>query len=322
MIKVLNNLRGKIFWIVGGLLILVLTGQIIYISRDKFSLNKNQRVSGSKITQGEKIALVSPPEKTFGAQDPQIASKSAILIDKSSFYILYKQNENLKIPIASTTKIMTALVVLENYREKLSDEVTITLPMIQVEGSDIELKYGEKISVENLLKGLLIMSGNDTAYALAYHFAGKDDFVLKMNEKARLLGLNNTQFNDPAGLDDNGFSTAKDLAVLGAYAMKNSKFKEIVQTPETEIYSTNGLIAHNLKSSNRMLREEEQYYYPFTVGIKTGFTNEAGHCLVAAAQKDNHELISVILNTSENSITASAKESKKLLEWGFENWTW
>ncbi|MEK7142724.1 MAG: D-alanyl-D-alanine carboxypeptidase family protein [Patescibacteria group bacterium] len=315
-------MKNKLFWLISGVLILVLIGQFIYILKDKITLRKKPQVSGVEIFQGEKIALVSPPKKTFGTLSPQIAAKSAILIDKESFYILFSQNENLKIPIASTTKIMTALVVLEDYRDNLNDEVTITLSMIQVDGSDIQLRAGEKITVENLLKGLLIMSGNDTAYALAYHFGGKDNFVTKMNQKARYLGLENTQFQDPAGLDENGFSTAKDLAVLGAYAMRNLKFREIVKTSQTEIYSTDGLISHPLQTSNRMLRPDENLYYPLAIGIKTGFTNEAGHCLVAAAQKDSHEIISVILNTSENSITASAEESKKLLEWGFNNWTW
>lgn len=313
----------KILWAICGTLALVLIGQLILAS-GFVSADTRQKIAGTKVNlpEPEKKALVSPPKKNSGAGEPQILAKSVILMDVESSYVMYAKNTQEKVPVASTTKIMTALVVLENHSDKLQDIVTVTYPMTAVEGSDIDLKPGEKMTVENLLKGLLIRSGNDTAYSLAAYFGGKDNFVLEMNKKVRDLGLANTQFKDPAGLDDEGLSTAHDLAFLAAYAMRNTTFQEIVKTPKTTITSADGTISHELESSNRMLRVEEQFFFPFTVGIKTGFTDAAGHCLVSAAQKDGHTLVGVILNTNENTLVASAKESKKILEWGFANWTW
>lgn len=265
---------------------------------------------------------VKIPVKKDGAIIPNINAKANLLIDVDSFYVLHKDKASEQLSIASTTKIATALVVLENYPDKLQDVVTITSKMINVAGSNIQLRVGEKITVENLLKGLLIMSGNDTAYSLAEYFGGKENFVEEMNDKVQEIGAKNTQYKDPSGLDDEGYSTAHDLAVIAAYALRNDKFQSIVRTPREDIFSVDGYIKHELKNSNRMLREEEGFYYPFAIGIKTGFTYAAGHVLVSAAEKDGHRLLSVVLNTYENTNVASAKESRKYLEWGFENWSW
>jgi len=312
----------KILWISCGVLFLIFLA-VVAVHFNIVGADSIKKISGSKISVPhlDKNKLTKPPKETTD-RDPNINAKSAILIDVGSFKRLYAQNSDLKVPIASTTKIMTSLVVLENYHDRLGDVVTITPAMVNIEGSDIKLLPGEKITVENLLKGLLIMSGNDTACALALHFGGKEQFISRMNEKAIFLGLADTHFRDPAGLDDGGYSTANDLAVLGAYAMRNEKFAEIVKIPQLTISSVDGRIPHELKNSNRMMRVEEQLYYALAIGIKTGFTNEAGHCLISAAQKDGHQILSVILNTNANTLTASAKESKKLLEWGFANWTW
>ena len=320
-------MTAKILWTIFGCLFLVLIGQLL-MSSNFFANAENvtnlQKIAGSNadLPQPVKEALVRPPEKSSGASDPQIYAKAVVLIDVKSAYVMFAKNADEKVPMASTTKIMTALVVLEDYGDKLNDIVTITYPMIAVEGSDIQLSVGEKITVENLLKGLLIMSGNDTALALSTYFGGKDVFVAMMNEKTAFLGLKNIQYHDPAGLDEENSATAQDLAILASYAMRNQKFAEIVRTAETTITSADGAIVHELKSSNRMLKADEQYYYPNAIGIKTGFTNEAGHSLVSAAEKDGQMILGVILNTDENSIYASARESKKFLEWGFSNWTW
>lgn len=313
----------KTLWIICFVLVIV----FIYVVSSQLNLannNPDRSISGVKIALPELGIknLSKPPIQNQGSKEPNVRAKTAILIDGQSFKRLYVENPNEKVPVASTTKIMTSLVILEDYPDKLNEVVTITRDMVNVEGSDIQLRPGEKMTVENILKGLLIVSGNDAAISLASFLGGKEQFVAEMNEKASFLGLKNTLFKDPAGLDDTGYSTAEDLAVLGAYALRNKTFAEIVKTPLTTITSTDGLLVHNLKSSNRMLRQEEQYYFPLATGIKTGFTNEAGHCLVGAAQKGENFLVSVILYTDENTLTASAKESKKLLEWGFNNWTW
>lgn len=268
------------------------------------------------------LELAVKPERNTNSSDPEILAKAFYLIDVDTALPLFNKNANEKMPIASTTKIASALVVLENYPEQLDDIVTITYKMIAVEGSDIQLRPGERITVKNLLNGLLIMSGNDTAYSLAEYFGGKDKFVAEMNNKVAQIGLRETQYFDPAGLDDRGYSTACDLAILGAYALRNQKFAEIVRTTKKTISSVDGRLTHELTSSNHMLLTDDPYYFPSTIGIKTGFTYAAGHVLVSAAEKDNHKILAVVLNTNEDTIYASAKESRKLLEWGFNNWAW
>lgn len=309
--------------------ILILVGlltfvQYYFMTKLPTKALQNKKIAGisNNLPEPDKVALIRPPEKTSTYLEPNIYANSVYLIDVDSTKTLYQKHADEKVAIASTTKIMTAIVVLENYADKLDEVVKITYPMIAVEGSDIKLLPGEEITVNNLLKGLLIMSGNDTAFALAIYLAGKDQFVTQMNQKALKIGMSNTSYKDPAGLDDEGYSTAKDLAILSVYALRNETFSKIVKTPEEIISSVNGEITHELKSSNRMIKSDENYYYPYAIGIKTGFTYAAGHCLVSAAQKDGHTILGVVLNTNENTIQASAKESKKLLEWGFNNYIW
>lgn len=302
---------------------LLITIAVLYflspMAIDKIKLKQVKGLSTESITDLKPARL---PSKSASYTNPIVNAKANLLMDLDSAYILHEDKASEQVPIASTTKIATALVVLENYPDRLNDKVLITAKMINVDGSDIQLRPGEEITVENLLKGLLIMSGNDTAYSLATYFGGKESFVNEMNEKVKQIGANNTRYKDPAGLDDEGYSTAHDLAIIAGYALRNPKFREIVKTPSEDVYSINGLVKHELKNSNRMLRDDEAYFYPYAIGIKTGFTYAAGHVLVSAAQKDGHTLLSVILNTYENTNVASAKESKRYLEWGFNNWVW
>jgi len=319
-------MNSKLLWIICGSLFVVFMSLLAINSgviRGPFK-QKLPEIAGSSREASEPVnyAFSKPPEKSSGTTDPQVYAKAVILRDVGSSYVMYEKNASEKVPIASTTKIMTATVVLEDFSDNLDDLVTITSPMIGVEGSDIQLRVGEKIKVRDLLKGLLIMSGNDTAYALAIHFGGLESFESKMNAKASFLGLENTHFKDPAGLDDDGYSTAHDLSILAAYAMRNDQFSSIVKTSETTISSADGSIVHDLKSSNRLIKSDDAFYYPLAIGVKTGFTYAAGHCLVSAAANNNHEILAVVLYTNENSITASAAESRKLLEWGFGNWSW
>jgi D-alanyl-D-alanine carboxypeptidase len=140
-----------------------------------------------------------------------------------------------------------------------------------------------------------------------------------MNEKASEIGMKDTQFKDPAGLDDTGHSTAFDMAILFSYAIKNQTFKTVVGTAEKEIYSTDGSVVHKLKNTNRLTTQE----IPFdgVIGGKTGFTPDAGHALVCAAEKNGVTLISVVIKTASSANSASAEETRKLLSWGFESYT-
>lgn len=276
----------------------------------------------NKLIKGvQDINVIAHPIKKNNS-NPAIYAKAYYLVDLDSFYPMAEKNSQLKLPIASTTKIATAITVLENHSQNLKDVVTITPKMVAINGSDIKLQAGEKITVEKLLHGLLIMSGNDTAYALAEYFGGKAKFIGEMNKKVEEIGLKNTHYECPAGLDDDGYSTARDLAILASYALRNDLFNSIIKISEETIFSEDGTVAHELKASNRLIKPDDQYYYPYAFGVKTGFTYAAGHVLVSAAKKDGHSLLSVVLNTNENTIFASAKESKKLLEWGFDNWEW
>lgn len=255
-----------------------------------------------------------------------IYAKYFILQDADTGEIYAKKDENTQVPIASTTKIMSAIVALENYN--LDDVVDVkaasTMQNPAIIPTVVNLRVGEKITVFELLNCMLIQSGNDSAYALASlmdetNSGGIDLFVNKMNEKAQNLGLKNSNFKDPAGLNDEGYSTASDLAIITRYALKNLIFLKIVGTTEYTATNVTKTIFHPLVNSNRLVNE---YSYSGAIGVKTGFTNKASHCLVGAVTRDEHTLISVILGTNADTVTASANESVKLLDWGFSNIIW
>lgn len=311
----------KFLWITCFVLVIINSSILVF---ENFIVlnNTDKNVASATIAQIPEVIPVKHPIRNEGANDPDILAEHVYLIDAETLYPFYAKGENEQVPIASLTKIATALTVLENHPANLSDVVEVSRRVTGITGDTIKLRYGEEITVENLLYGLLLMSGNDAAATLAEHFGGNDAFVAEMNNKVTKIGAKNTQFKDTCGLDDEGFSTAKDLALITAHAMNNPKFAEIVKTPTKTITSTNGRITHELKNSNRMLLSDEKYYYPNATGVKTGFTTPAGHVLVSSAEKDGHTIIGIILDTKRNTLTASAEESKKLLEWGFANWTW
>lgn len=313
--------------ILGVICCLMLVFGVIFITNDYYFRRPVKYVAAANINNVSKsYNLVSPginfPTKNKDSAGIDINAQSALLIDADTMYPLFAQNETEKVPIASLTKIAGALVVLEDYSDNLNDIVTVPVQATGVTGDKIGLRAGEKISVKDLVNGLLIMSGNDAAHTLSDYFGGREEFVSEMNAKVAKIGLVNTKFFDPAGLDDEGYSSARDLAILTNYALKNKQFAEIVKTPQTSISSENGNITHLLKNSNRLLLSGDNSFLPEAIGIKTGFTTPAGHVMISAAKKDNHTLICVILHTDEHSITASAKESKKLLQWGLSNWSW
>ena len=268
-------------------------------------------------TQSPPIAVL-PPNK-IQQNNPNIQAKSAYLLDVDSSYPLFAKNENEQVPIASTTKLMTAVVARKAYQ--LTDIATTSEKAATIDGSKILLKPGEKMDVKSLLTGLLIQSGNDAAMTLAEHM-GLDAFVKAMNDEADFLGMKDTQFKDPAGLDDQGHSTAHDLAILAAYIIRDDVVRSIVQTTQTTVTSSDGSKSHSLESSNRLIKADHPLYIPEATGLKTGFTPDAGHCLVASAVKNGHAIVSVILHTNSTSNEASAVESHKLLAWAFNAYSW
>lgn len=253
-----------------------------------------------------------------GAPKPPVSARSFVLLNPANAEVVVSQNADSVVPIASTTKMVTALVTRELY--ELDEVVEISPLAANINGADIQLVSGEKMTVHELLRGLMIQSGNDAAFALADHYSAKNnnyqEFVTKMNEYVAAVGLRNTVFGDPAGLDDEvGRSTAWDLAQIARLVLADTVLADIIATPRTIITSVDGTIVHQLTSSNRLLLDDSPYFLPGVIGIKTGFTPLAGHCLVSAYQSSSGLLIAVVLNTDEYSITASAAESRQLYSW-------
>lgn len=216
---------------------------------------------------------------------------SEIVIDVNSKRVLYSNNAYNKMYMASTTKILTAITVIENF--DINKEIKVSKKTTGVEGSSIYLEEGEILTVKHLLYGLMLRSGNDCAETLAVELAGSiEKFALLMNDLARKIGAYNSNFVNPHGLhNDNHFTTAYDLALISAYAIKNPTFKEIVSTKYVEIPWTTREYNRKLYNKNKMLSK-----YKGCTGIKTGFTKKAGRCLVTSCEKNGFELICVVLN--------------------------
>ena len=219
------------------------------------------------------------------------SAQSAVLIDGHGGSVIYEKNAHARMGMASTTKIMTALVAIENC--PLEKQVRIADEAIGIEGSSIYLKHGEVLTMEQLLYALLLQSANDAATAIAIEVAGSvDDFALLMNEKASSIGLKDTHFTNPHGLyDDSHYTTAYELAVITKHALENETFRNIVSTYKQTIPLNNGDGTRLLVNHNKLLK-----IYDDAIGVKTGFTKKTGRCLVSAAEKDGTTVIAVTLN--------------------------
>jgi len=239
---------------------------------------------------------------------PQIQASAMVLIDADTTRILASQKAHEKLPMASTTKIMTALLCIE--AGELDRIVSVPDEAYGVEGSSMYLHRGEQISMRDLLYGLMLLSGNDAAVTIAVSIAGSvEDFAKLMNEKAKALGCVNTNFVTPNGLpNDNHYTTAYDLALIAAYAMENETFQQVVQT--TYYQTQTGDMVRTLKSKNRILWE-----YPGGNGIKTGYTKTAGRCLVFSARQDGQGVIGVLLNAPD-----MWDDAKELLDFAFHTY--
>ncbi|MEL7608542.1 MAG: D-alanyl-D-alanine carboxypeptidase family protein [Bacillota bacterium] len=246
------------------------------------------------IIRGIAIALcilIMAPMPIARAQtaQPEVKAGGIVLIEATTGKVLYAKNAHVRLPMASTTKVMTAMLALEH--GGLDALVEITEEAYGEEGSSMYLELGEKISLRDLLHGLMLVSGNDAAVAIADYIGGSvENFALLMNQKAKELGALNTSFVTPNGLhDDNHYTTAYDLALICQAAMKMPEFRELVST--TSYKTTTGSRIRYLKSKNRILTQ-----YDGGNGIKTGYTKPAGKCLTFAAERDEMQLIGVVLN--------------------------
>jgi len=239
------------------------------------------------------------------------SAKSMCVLEKDSKRIIYSQNENLKLPMASTTKVMTAITVIQNC-DDLKKVITVDDKAIGVEGTSIYLRKDEEIAIIDLLYGLMLRSGNDAATALAIELAGSvNKFAELMNELANKIGAKNSHFTNPHGLDDkNHYTTAYDLALITSYALNNPIFSEIVSTKSHIIEATNKSDKRYLSNKNKLLSTLEG-----CCGVKTGFTSKAGRCLVSSAKRDNTTYVCVVLNCGP-----MFEESARLLNLCFENY--
>ena len=242
--------------------------------------------------------------------EPTINSRAAIIYDRTSGSILYGKNENTKRKMASTTKIMTAIIVLEN--SKLDDVVTVSSKSGGTGGSRLGLKTNDKISVRDLLYGLMLCSGNDAAVALAEHVGGDlAGFATLMNKKCDSLGLTSTHFVTPHGLDnDEHYTTAYELAIITNYALKNQTFCNYVGTKNYTVF-INGK-PKNLSNTNELLGNLNGVY-----GVKTGFTNGANRCLVTSAKRGNMDLICIVLGADTKK--DRTRDSINLIEYAYKN---
>ena len=218
------------------------------------------------------------------------SAKASILINADTGEVIYSQNQNEKLPMASTTKIMTALLLCEE--GNMEKGITVTPQMVKVEGTSMGLLGGDKVTYKALLYGMLLASGNDAANVTAYALGGTiDGFVNMMNQRAKELGLNNTHFETPSGLDgDEHYTTAEDLANLARVCMDNPLFKEAASTKAITLEYGNPPYRRTLTNHNKLLK-----IFEGAAGVKTGFTKKAGRCLVSCAQRDGKRVIAVTL---------------------------
>lgn len=253
-------------------------------------------------------------EETKNTLDLAKNATSAIMLEASTGEIIFQKNVNEKRPPASMTKMMSMLLIMENIEKgnlTFEEEVTASVYASSMGGSQIFLKAGEKMKVEDLLKGIAIGSGNDATVAMAERIAGTEEaFVKLMNDRAKELGLNNTNFKNSTGLDaENHYSTAYDMSVIARELVKHKKILEFTGTYE-DYLRKDSASPFWLVNTNRLVR-----FYQGVDGLKTGYTKEAGYCLTSTAEKDNMRLITVVMNEPSTQIRNG--ETSSMLDYGF-----
>lgn len=239
-----------------------------------------------------------------------ISAHSAIVIDRLTGDVIYEKNAYQRRPMASTTKIMTAICALEN--GDVSDIVKVHPKAVGVEGSSMYLGHGEEISLEDLVYGLMLASGNDAAVAIAMHISGSvEEFASLMNSTAEKIGTKDTNFKNPNGLDDDGhYTTAYDLAMITRYALSNETFAKVVSTWSKKVPWQGRDYGRQLKNHNKLLN-----MYDGCDGVKTGFTKKSGRCLVSSATRDGISFVAVTLNAPND-----WNDHMTMLDYAFENY--
>ncbi|MBI5151361.1 MAG: D-alanyl-D-alanine carboxypeptidase [Candidatus Pacebacteria bacterium] len=267
------------------------------------------------VPQYQESPIAIPTEATIpvpkNSRKSALTAKAAIVIDVESGAILYEKNPDVQLYPASLTKLMTALVALDTY--PLDREITVREES-QAIGNTIKLQQGEVVTVQNLLKGLLIASGNDAAFTLANaHPAGYEGFIQKMNEKAKDFHMDHTVYQNASGVEQTGhLTTVRDMATLTKEAMKIPFVRETVKTRTFTITDTSGKIVHQLLSTNKLLGVVDGIE-----GVKTGWTTDAGECLITQTTRNGHTIITVVLGSQDR-----FGESATLISWAFTQFGW
>lgn len=279
--------------------------------------NVGQVLAQEKQAEIELVDFVSAvvPQKSVSFKDFKATAKAAIALDVDSNKVLYSKAENVPLPIASLTKIMTAVLAIENL--PMNRVITVKLATIRTNYKDearMRLFSGEKITVNDLLHGVLIGSAADAAKVVAEQISGSQAaFVAKMNAKAQALGMKNTHYADCTGMSNYSTSTVHDLAVLCRYAMRKAKFREVVVKKSYYARAIGTRYGHLVKTTNLLLDEKAFK----TQGIKTGTTDKAGQCLALQVNSSGKVLVSVVLGSKDR-----FAESKKMILWARSNYVW
>jgi D-alanyl-D-alanine carboxypeptidase (penicillin-binding protein 5/6) len=297
----------KIIWLSFLTFVIVVASVLTTSSINKENVVvKNQVLSASSSAEQKKVLI---PVLTYNTY-PVLSAQAVLAVDLDSDSVLYEKNPDLPLLPASTTKIVAAMVAMDSY---LPSSV-ITINNIEKIGQTMGLVTGEEISVDSLLRGLLIASANDAAEALAHDYpGGRSAFILAMNDKADKLNLDNTVFKNPSGLEEEGHvSTARDLIRVSEVAMEYPYFAEIVRIKETSVTSIDGNIKHRLVNINELLGQIDG-----VLGVKTGWTENARENLITYLERDGRRLMLAVLGSQDR-----FGETKELIEWIFENYHW
>lgn len=292
-------------FLLGFLFLLLFFGQ-----SPKTSLPIDSQVKKIESAHFSPAELTKLPRNFTGEQPPSLTTRSALVIDFDSDSVIYEKNARSTHLPASTTKIMTALVAFDNFK---LDQI-LTVPELTYEGQDIRLKYGEQMTFENLLYGLLVASANDAAETLAENYpGGRAAFIAQMNQKAEETFLVNTHFVNPTGFDEPGqYTTAFDLARLSKTLLSNPLLAAIVATQKISIYNLDKTMVHPMSNVNQLLGKVEGLK-----GIKTGWTDNANECLTTYVDRDSGKIITVVLGSEDR-----FGETEKLIDWVYNNHVW
>lgn len=290
----------------------LLCSAVLPVSSSSYGTADRQRsTTGSGRNANNPLLRADTPEISDVNRDVlSLSAQASVLMDGNTGEVLYSENASSKLPMASTTKIMTALIALEH--GNIDAEYTVPAAAVGIEGSSVYLVDGEKLTMKELVYALMLESANDAAEAIAILIAGSvPAFADMMNRRAAELGLSGTHFTNPHGLDDpEHYTTAYDLAKLSCYALNNEDFLTVVSTRKRNISFNSGEGIRLLVNHNRMLRS-----YDGAIGVKTGYTKKCGRCLVSAAERDGMRLVAVTLNAPDD-----WRDHTSMLDWGFASY--